>query len=371
LPLAHHAGPAPTSPAGHEPAGSLPSGTERCSEVAVEQAVTLLERPPVLPDQLIGAGLDEDFERQHAQGQHVQFAQHRHPGWEVERAHDHAERGQQRRLGRRRDALVAKQAVRDLGLLRDLEKEVADTREVHWHGGKASLPFLTGWRESLNLCRPMAAAAPPAAPSSPLSRFGTRRHLALASFWFGNFFIWQPLNSIVLATQVDALIPKESQGTMIGLALGLGGIFAMAVPPLVGAYSDRLTTRWGRRRPIMAAGTAGAILGLAIMAFAQTYLVLVIGYMAVQAFFNAAGAAYAGLVPDVVPDAEFGRASGFLATMVQLGSGFGLGATTATAGMDLRLIYSIMGVVVLITLVPTLWVAAGEGTTPIPRKPRL
>jgi MFS family permease len=99
--------------------------------------------------------------------------------------------------------------------------------------------------------------------------------------------------------------------------------------------------------------------------------VLVVGYLIVQGFFNAAGAAYAGLVPDVVPAQEFGRASGFLATMVQLGSGFGLGATTATAGLNVGVIYAIMGAVVLVTLLPTLWVASGEGTVAAARKPRL
>ena len=215
------------------------------------------------------------------------------------------------------------------------------------------------------------ATAPPAAPHAATERFGVVRHLALSSFWFGNFFLWQPLTTVVLQGQIDALVPRGSQGTALGLTLGLGGILAMSVPPAVGAYSDRLTSRWGRRRPIMVVGSLVTMAGLAVMASAGSYTVLVVGYLIVQGFFNAAGAAYAGLVPDVVPAQEFGRASGFLATMVQLGSGFGLGATTATAGMDLRLIYSIMGVVVLITLVPTLWVAAGEGTTPIPRKPRL
>src|ERR671937_1823054 len=212
----------------------------------------------------------------------------------------------------------------------------------------------------------VAAAAPPATES----RFGTVRHLALSSFWFGNFFLWQPLTTVVLQGQIDALVPKETQGTALGLTLGLGGILAMSVPPAVGAYSDRLTTRWGRRRPIMVVGSLVTMAGLAVMASAGSYPVLVVGYLIVQGFFNAAGAAYAGLVPDVVPAQEFGRASGFLATMVQLGSGFGLGATTATAGLNVGVIYAIMGTVVLVTLAPTLWVAAGEGTVPVARKPK-
>ena len=200
---------------------------------------------------------------------------------------------------------------------------------------------------------------------------GVNRHLALSSFWFGNFFLWIPLTSVVLQIQVDSFIPKGSQNTAIGVALCLGGVLAMAVPPLVGGYSDRVTTRWGRRRPIMVGGIAGAIVGLAIMAAARNYPMLVVGYLFVQGFSNAAGAAYAGLVPDIVPAQEFGRASGFLATMVLVGSGAGLGATIGLGGLDLRFTYLAMAAVVLLSVLPTLWVARGEGMVPVPRVPKL
>jgi Na+/melibiose symporter-like transporter len=54
---------------------------------------------------------------------------------------------------------------------------------------------------------------------------------------------------------VDHVVPKGSQSTAIGVAIGVGGVLAMTVPPLVGALSDRMQTRFGRRRPIMVAGT--------------------------------------------------------------------------------------------------------------------
>ena len=113
--------------------------------------------------------------------------------------------------------------------------------------------------------------------TAPSPQFGVKRHLAQSSFWFGNFFLWIPLTSVLLQIQVDTFAPKGSENTMIGIALGLGGVLAMSVPPLVGAFSDRLTTRWGRRRPIMFAGIAGAMVGLAIIASAPNYVVLVVG----------------------------------------------------------------------------------------------
>jgi MFS family permease len=151
------------------------------------------------------------------------------------------------------------------------------------------------------------------------------------------------------------------------LAVSLGGLFAMTIPPIIGAISDRLHTPFGRRRPIMVGATLLTLPGLLILATASTYPQIVIGYGWVQFFFNAAGAAFAGIIPDVVPAQDFGRASGFLATMVQLGSGAGLFANTIFAGAHLdRWIYLAFAVVMVLTLVPTSLAAAGEGSKPLP-----
>ena len=199
------------------------------------------------------------------------------------------------------------------------------------------------------------------------ARFGNLRHTALSAFWFGNFFMWQPLTTVVIQNQIDAVVPKANQGTAIGLAVSVGGLFAMTVPPIVGAISDRLSTPFGRRRPIMVGATLLTLPGLFVLATANNYTQIVIGYAMVQFFFNAAGAAFAGIIPDVVPAQDFGRASGFLATMVQLGSGAGLFANTLITGAHLdRWIYLAFAVVMVLTLVPTSLAAAGEGTQPLP-----
>lgn len=198
--------------------------------------------------------------------------------------------------------------------------------------------------------------------------FGNVRHAALSAFWFGSNFLWIPLTTVLIQTQIDSVVPKGQQNTAIGLTLGLGGVLAMAVPPLVGAWSDRLTTPLGRRRPIMIAGSLLTIPGLVILVLAQNFPEVVLGYVIVQFFFNAAGAAYAGIIPDVVPSQEVGKASGFLATMTQLGIGSGLGVTSLMGGS--RASYLVMGAVALLSLVPSVWAAHGEGMAPIVHPPR-
>lgn len=198
--------------------------------------------------------------------------------------------------------------------------------------------------------------------------FGWLRHTALSTFWFGSNFLWIPLTTVLIQSQIDAVVPSGQQNTAIGVTLGAGGILAMTVPPLVGAWSDHLHSRFGRRRPIMVVGSLLTIPGLVILMLATTYPEVLLGYVIVQFFFNAAGAAYSGIIPDVVPAQEVGKASGFLATMTQLGTGAGLGVTGALSGSHAA--YAAMGAVAIASLVPTVWAAHGEGETPVHASPR-
>ena len=198
--------------------------------------------------------------------------------------------------------------------------------------------------------------------------FGNLRHAALSAFWFGMNFLWIPLTTNLVQSQVDEVVPKGMQNAAIGFAIGAGGFLAVTVPPLVGAWSDRLHTRFGRRRPIMVAGTLLTLPGLALLMTAGNYPQILIGVLIVQFFFNGAGAAYAGIIPDVVPAQQFGKASGFLATMTQLGIAGGTG-TAAVLGAN-RVVYVIFAAVVLLTLVPTVLAARGEGMAPVAVPPR-
>jgi MFS family permease len=210
----------------------------------------------------------------------------------------------------------------------------------------------------------MATAA--AARRAP-AHYGNLQHTALSAFWFGSNFLWIPLTTILIQAQIDDVVPKGSQNTAIGVTLGLGGVLAMTVPPIVGAWSDRLNTRFGRRRPIMVAGTLLTLPGLVILMVAGNYPEIVVGYVIIQFFFNGAQAAYAGIIPDVVPAQQVGKASGFLATMTQLGIGGGLGVSSLLTGN--RAIYLVMGAVATLSLIPTVWAARAEGLEPIAPPP--
>ena len=197
------------------------------------------------------------------------------------------------------------------------------------------------------------------------------RHVALSTPWFGQFYALTPIYTILLQVQVAETVTRGYQGRAVGLATGLGGVFAMAVPPLVGHWSDRITTRFGRRRPFLVAGTAGMIGSCLVLLSATSYPPLLVGFVAFVAFINVAGAATFGLVPDLVAGEETGKASGLLSGMSQLGSVTSLLTLLALSRSgSLRGVYWAIIAVLVVTLVPTLWAAAAEGLQPRQPRPR-
>ena len=198
-------------------------------------------------------------------------------------------------------------------------------------------------------------------------QLGGRGHLALSLGWFGLNFHWLPIGFVLLQAQVRGLVPAAEQPGAIGLAAGLGGILAVTVPPLTGLLSDRLRTPWGRRRPMIVIGLAGNLVGLAVMALAPDYRQLVLGYLLIQLFNNTAAAAYAGVIPDLVPGHEYGRASGLLGAMYNLGGVLGVAATLVMSSLHLVTgTYAVIGVVIVLSFLPVLAMARERPPTPAP-----
>jgi MFS family permease len=189
------------------------------------------------------------------------------------------------------------------------------------------------------------------------AKIGLVRHVGLGLYWLGTYYVVTPVYTILLQVQISqAVASHDTQNLITGVATGVGGFLAMVVPPLVGHYSDRLHTRWGRRKPIIVAGTLGIVLCLVLMREAATLPLIVVGFALTVATINVAGAAYVAVIPDTVNDAETGRASGFLGLFVQAGSVLSL-ITLLAMSKQHRLLdtYWILMAVLVLTLIPSLW----------------
>ncbi|MEA2634504.1 MAG: hypothetical protein QOH92_1271 [Chloroflexota bacterium] len=206
--------------------------------------------------------------------------------------------------------------------------------------------------------------------ATPTARLSFGRLAAINAFWFGGGAHWQPIY-ISLIPVGATLIAGSNADLLIGRVTAAGGIFALLTPILVGWLSDRTVSRWGRRRPWMVAGTILNIIGLGLLALSASQLTFVLAYLVVQLSNNAAGAAYTGVIPDVVRAEDRGRASGLLGTMNQLGTVVGVGLVGLTFKLygdtraGLLAGYGVVAVILVITLLITV-VAVKEPISPPP-----
>jgi MFS family permease len=174
----------------------------------------------------------------------------------------------------------------------------------------------------------------PAAPP----RMTTIRQLVLSLMWFAISFLWGSFLAVVIPFLLvpehpgpgnPLLVDPGHKNTALALLEGLGLILAMTIQPAAGALSDRFRSRWGRRRPIIVVGAAGACVSLALIDIAPTFWILVGVYCLLQFAMNTSQGAYQGLLPDTVPGEQRGEASGFLGLATLAGQVAGVVATIA------------------------------------------
>ena len=131
----------------------------------------------------------------------------------------------------------------------------------------------------------VATAAPAFTRSEP--RFGHLRHVALAAFYFGLSFTWLPYPLVLLQSQIKTFgFPKDEIDPVIGYTAAAGAFFSVVVPPLVGHLSDRISTPWGRRRPLMVGGMLLSLVGIFLMWSAHNYPQFLAGHLIVQICLN-------------------------------------------------------------------------------------
>lgn len=180
------------------------------------------------------------------------------------------------------------------------------------------------------------------APNQPSAGTGPRISLSGAqlvhmnALWFGLAYLWNGLHSILLPAMLIGLVPSPIKNTALGVLTFFGLMVAMLVQPVAGALSDRgeLLGRWGKRRPWMALGTTIDVVFLALLILVDNFWLVALAYVGLQIASSLAEAALQGLLPDVVPPTQRGRASGFknAAQIAGFVAGVALGGLLASQG---------------------------------------
>jgi len=145
----------------------------------------------------------------------------------------------------------------------------------------------------------------------------TRQHdyFSINVLWFGLSVVSGSITPFILPYMVAIFAPPELKNTYLAQARVAGLAVAMLVQPLAGLFSDHSRLRWGKRRPFIALGVALDMPFLLLMALASSYPALLLAGVALQLASNIALGALQGLMPDLVPEDERGRASGVKSLM--------------------------------------------------------
>jgi MFS family permease len=149
------------------------------------------------------------------------------------------------------------------------------------------------------------------------------------AYWLGLSITWGALTTVILPSLVDDRVAPGVKSSAVAFIAAAQAIVAIGIQPLSGALSDRLRTRWGRRRPWMVVGVALQVVALLSLAVAPGYWSLLLIMIGVELASNAAQGPYQGLLPDLVPPGRRGMASGLMGA-AQLG---GQIAGAAVAGI--------------------------------------
>ncbi len=190
-------------------------------------------------------------------------------------------------------------------------------------------------------------------------RFSTLDQLFVSCFWLAYNVHWGALVAIVLPSQIAAIVGDAHKEFYNGIIPPIGAVVSLLITPLAGALSDRSRSRFGRRRPFILTGTLVNIVFLLLIAGfgngSNIWLFLLL-YMGIQLGNNWSGGPYAGLIPDIVPAAQRGSASGWMGLMTAVGTLIGaLSAGQLIANGNYWPIYIVIIVALLIMLSLTLW----------------
>ena len=154
-------------------------------------------------------------------------------------------------------------------------------------------------------------------------------HITISIYWLGLNIASGIITPVLLPYLVAQFMPEAQKNTYLAIVRVIGLAVAMFVQPVAGMLSDRSLSRWGRRRPYIVVGAVFNVLFLVIVGLSPSfvhsdldaliqpllgvtvaYAVLMVGTVLLQVSSNVAHGALQGLIPDMVPDHQRGRASG-------------------------------------------------------------
>jgi MFS family permease len=128
-------------------------------------------------------------------------------------------------------------------------------------------------------------------------------------FWLGLNVRNTAVGSLFVPYLVALYAPADWKNTALSAMSTAGLVIAMIVQPLAGLASDRSTSRYGRRRPFIIVGTMLDLVFLVAISLSGNYWTLLVAVLLIQFSANISHGPLQGVIPDLVPKDQRGRAS--------------------------------------------------------------
>jgi MFS family permease len=185
-------------------------------------------------------------------------------------------------------------------------------------------------------------------PQQPMSK-GYIVWLMLASFG-ASMAMMVPL-SYGIAVRITELAPGHEE--FLGFITGIAQAVYLVISPLVGIWSDRTRSRFGRRSPFIYLGTAIGLAGLVVIGLAPSLLIVGAGWVLGMVGWSIAGAALQTIQADKLPESQRGKVSALTGLMTQIAPVLGIGVAYAVSS-NTFLVFVVPGAIgaVLLALFP-------------------
>jgi MFS family permease len=191
-------------------------------------------------------------------------------------------------------------------------------------------------------------------PESVLPRLRPSVIWALVVLTFGTSMAMVVPLAYSLTVRLAALAPGRED--LLGYIIGAGAVANVLTAPLMGVLGDRTRTRLGRRRPWAIGGAVAGLLGLGILATAQSVLVLGVGWVVTLLAWQAAGNQSTYFQGDALPEEQRGRVAALngFANLVAPIIGIAMVSSFSSNPLALFLlpgVVAVIGVILFVTVV--------------------
>lgn len=158
----------------------------------------------------------------------------------------------------------------------------------------------------------------------------------------GNYVAIVAPVSISLSLRVEQLAPTNVE--VLGYVVGAGALMSALTTPLVGLWSDRTRSRFGRRRQFALGGAVVGFAGLALMAVSPNIVLLAASWTLAGAGWNAAGSSLLLSQADRLPEEQRGKVAGLSGFVQMVAAVVGTGIASAFIGNNV-LVFLVPGAV--------------------------